>query len=77
MKKNIWEFLRKTDGTYSITHNGELLSDSIPEKWFGEQICVRYGFCGREYHEIRDHLNQHGKCMVDLSSSSPSHLCIS
>jgi len=34
MTRNIWEFLRKPDGTYAVSHNGKLLSDSIPEKWF-------------------------------------------
>jgi len=44
MTSNIWEFLRKPDGTYAVSHNGKLLSDSIPEKWFESQICEHYGF---------------------------------
>ena len=31
MKQNIWEFLKKPDGTYAVYHNDNLLSDSIPE----------------------------------------------
>ena len=77
MKPNIWEFLRKPDGTYAISHNDKLLSDSIPEKWLESQICERYGFCGKEYHDIRGQLNRCGKCTVDLSSSRPTHLAIS
>jgi hypothetical protein len=38
---HIWEFLRKSDGTYAVPYNGKLLSDSIPEKWFKSQICER------------------------------------
>jgi hypothetical protein len=76
MKQNNWEFLRKPDGTYAVFHNGTLLSDSIPEKWLNREICVRHGFCGREYDDIRSQLDRSGKCVVDLSSSSPSHLTI-
>jgi hypothetical protein len=77
MKPNIWEFLRKPDGTFAVFHNGELLSDSIPDKWFESQVCEHYGFCGREYHDIRGQLDRSGKCTVDLSSSGPTHLAIS
>jgi hypothetical protein len=77
MKHNIWEFLRKSDGTYAVSHNGKLLSDSIPEKWLESQICERYGFCGKEYEDIRGRLDCSDKCTVDLSSSSPTHLAIS
>ena len=77
MKPNIWEFLRKPDGTFAVFHNGELLSDSIPDKWFESQVCEHYGFCGREYRDIRGQLELSGKCTVDLSSSGPTHLAIS
>jgi hypothetical protein len=77
MKRNIWEFLRKPDGTYVVSHNGKVLSDSILEKWFESQICENYGFCGKECHDIRAHLERSGKCTVDLSSSSSTHLTIS
>jgi hypothetical protein len=77
MKRNIWEFLRKPDGTYAVSYNGKLLSDSIPEQWFESQICEHYGLCGKEYHEIRGQLDRSGKCTVDLSSSSPTHLATS
>jgi|HubBroStandDraft_2_1064218.scaffolds.fasta_scaffold57211_2 hypothetical protein len=76
MKQNVWEFLRRPDGTYAVSHNGTLLSDSIPEKWLESEICERYGFCGRECDDIRSQLDRCGKCIVDLSSSSPSHLTI-
>jgi hypothetical protein len=77
MTRNIWEFLRKPEGTYAVSHNGKLLSDSLPEKWFESQICEHCGFYDGEYHEIRGQLDRSGKCTVDLSSSSPTHLAIS
>src|SRR5260370_7282365 len=69
MKHNIWNFLRKPDGTYAVSHDGKLLSHSIPEKWFESQICEHYGFCGKEYHDIRAQLERSGKCTVDLSAA--------
>jgi len=73
MEHNIWEFLRRADGTYSVTHNGQLLSDSIPEKWLATQICEEYGFCGQESQYICAALDRSGKCTVDLSGSDPFH----
>ena len=77
MKQNIWEFLRRQDGKYDVSHNGEVLSDSISEECLEREICVRYGFCGHEYDDIRRQLVRSGKCTVDLSSSSPRRLAIS
>ena len=77
MKPNIWEFVRKPDGTYAVSRSGELLSDSIPERSFEWETCVRYGFCGWECRQICEHLEHHEKCTVDLSSSSPNHLAVS
>jgi hypothetical protein len=71
MKHNIWEFLRKADGTYSVTHDGKLLADSIPEKWLATQICEEYGFCGQESQYICTELYRSGMCTVDLSASNP------
>jgi hypothetical protein len=42
MKPNIWEFLKKPDGTYAVSHNGKILSDSIPEKNLNDELCLRY-----------------------------------
>ena len=71
MKQNIWEFRRKADGTYSVSHDGKLLSDSIPVKWFAAQICEEYGFCGQESQRICTELERLGMCIVDLSARDP------
>ena len=55
---NVWEFLKKPDGTYAVIHDGNLLSDSIAEKWFARQICEQYGFCGQEYQYIPSEIAQ-------------------
>jgi hypothetical protein len=65
MKGNVWEVVRKEDGTFEMFHNGRLLHDSIPDRWLEDQL-VRYGFCGEEYHEIRRQLDQFGKSKIVL-----------
>jgi hypothetical protein len=55
MKGNVWEIVRKEDGTFEMFHKGELLHGSIPDRWLEDQL-VRYGFCGEEYRDIRRQL---------------------
>lgn len=75
-KPNIWEFARKPDGTFVVSHNGKTLSDSIPERSLNDELCIHYGFCGHEYDEIISQLSRSGNCTVDLNSSTPTHLRI-
>ncbi len=64
MKQNVWEFLRKEDGSYAVFHDGKLLSDSIPEERRESEFCVRFGFCAEEYEEIVRELEPAGKCTL-------------
>ena len=66
MPQNVWEFVRKEDGTYAVSHNGTLLKDGIPEEHREDEFCVRFGFCGEEYQEITRQLRQSGKCILSL-----------
>jgi hypothetical protein len=52
MKPNVWEMVRKKDGTFDMFHKGKLLHRSIPDKWLEARVGG-YGFCGPEYHDIR------------------------
>ncbi|PYU52314.1 MAG: hypothetical protein DMG48_07935 [Acidobacteria bacterium] len=65
MKGNVWEIVRKEDGTFEMFHKGELLHGSIPDRWLEDQL-VRYGFCGEEYRDIRRQLDQFGKAKIVL-----------
>ena len=65
--KVTWEFLREVDGTYSVFRSGELLSQSIPEKWFAETICVTWGFCGSEYIEINRQIEMTGRATITFT----------
>jgi hypothetical protein len=66
MKPNTWEFVRGADGTYSVFHRGELQRKSIPERWFAETICTRWGFCGSEYVEINRQIESTGRATITL-----------
>jgi hypothetical protein len=66
MKPNTWEFVRDTDGTYSVFHCGELLRRSIPKRWFAEEICVKWGFCQPEATEILRQIELHGRASITL-----------
>ncbi len=50
--------MRWSDENYAIFHKDKLLSDSIPEKWLERELCVRYGFCGREFRDIVNGLKE-------------------
>ena len=65
MKPDVWEIVRKKDGTFDIFHQGKLLHNSIPDKWLEAQLG-RYGFCGPEYQHIRRQLDQGGKAEMVL-----------
>jgi len=52
MKRNVWEIVKKEDGTFDMFHKGRLLHNSIPDKWLKAQLG-RYGFWGQEYKDIR------------------------
>ena len=66
MKPDVWEFVRSEDGTYAVFHQGKQLCNEIPEEWFDEHICVRYGFCCEEIDEIRRQIDAAGKCVLLL-----------
>jgi hypothetical protein len=65
MKPDVWEIVRNKDGTFDMFHKSKLMHSSIPDKWLKDQVG-RYGFCGREYHDIRRQLDQGGKAKIVL-----------
>ena len=65
MKSDVWEITKKEDGTFDIFCSGELLHGSVPEEWLEDQLG-QCGFCGQEYADIRDQLDQIGKAKVAL-----------
>ena len=66
MKPNIWDFVRNADGTYAILNKGKKIRDHIPERWLEDEVCGKYGFCGREWRDIWDGLSKEGKFTIVL-----------
>jgi len=64
-KPNIWEVVRRKEGTFDILHKGKLLRAEISDKWLEDELG-RYGFCGQEYRNIRRQLDEYGKARVEL-----------
>jgi hypothetical protein len=56
---NVYEIVRRPDGSFDIFHNGELADRSIPDEWLQGQL-VRYGICGEEYRDARRELDESG-----------------
>jgi hypothetical protein len=71
MKRTIWEFVKREDGTYAVFRQHRLLKENIPENWFFQQICTDYGFCGEEEIEIRREIEKSGKCTLVLTATLP------
>ena len=57
---NVYEILRRQDGTFDILRNGQLTNRAIPDKWLEDEL-VRYGICGQEYRDARRELDELGK----------------
>ena len=41
--------------------NGKLDRERVHEDGLGEQLCVRFGFCGKEYDLIVHELGENGR----------------
>jgi hypothetical protein len=65
MKANVWEIVRKEDGSLDIFHREILLHGSVPDKWLEDQL-VDHGLCGQEYQDIRRQLDQFGRAQIVL-----------
>jgi hypothetical protein len=57
---DIYEIVRRQDGSFDVFHNGDLTDTSIPEPWLESQL-VRYGICGEEYRDARGRLDVSGR----------------
>ena len=56
----ILEIIRRENGTFDLFLNGRLDRENIPLEWLNEELCVRFGFCGKEYDLIIDELTRNG-----------------
>jgi len=63
-QNRILEVVKRENGTFDLFLNQTLDRSGIPEKWLPEELCVRFGFCGEEYHSILRKLNQDGRATL-------------
>jgi hypothetical protein len=60
-----WKIHRKSDGTFDIFMNGELLHPSIPQNWLERQLAP-YGIIGDTFSAVLEQLSETGKAAVEL-----------
>jgi len=70
MKPDTWEVIKTANGSYQIRNKGELLRSEIPDRWL-ERELARYGFCGEEYRDIRQQLDNSGRAQIVLTNLNP------
>ena len=64
---NVYEIVRRKDGSFDIFRNGEIAHPSIPEQWLEDEL-TKYGICGQEYRDARYQLNEFGKARLEFRS---------
>jgi hypothetical protein len=65
LKPDIWEIVRREDGSFDMFHKGALVHSAIPDRWLEDQVG-EHGFCGQEYLNIRRQLDESGKATISL-----------
>ena len=60
-----WEIIQQENGTSKLLRDGEVLNSVIPNKWLEDEVG-KYGFCGKEYQNIRRQLSESGKAKIVL-----------
>jgi hypothetical protein len=63
-QNRVLEVVRRDDGTFDLFLNRSLDRSRIPEAGLNEQLCVRFGYCGKEYNEILVKLNETGRATL-------------
>jgi hypothetical protein len=58
------EVVKRGDGTFDLFLNRKLDRNCIPEAGLPEELCVRFGFCGKEYDSILREVNRNGRTTV-------------
>jgi hypothetical protein len=60
---NVYEIVRRQDGSFDIFHNGGLEHSSIADGWLEDELA-KHGICGSEYRDVRHQLNEFGKAKL-------------
>ena len=60
------QVVRVADGTFSLFEDRLLTHGEISERSLGEQLCVRFGFCGDEFQGIVAEVTENGSKTILL-----------
>jgi len=64
--RTVLEVSANGDGTFDITFNEKVVGSRIPERWLGDELCAKRGFCYEELALIKRQLSQCGRAVVIL-----------
>jgi len=61
--QNVWEIVKRQDGSFDLFHNSELSHSSTPERWLEDQLA-EHGICGDEYREVLRQIGELGRAKL-------------
>jgi hypothetical protein len=62
---NVYEVIRRQDGSFDVFYNGQPKHSSIPDRWLEDELA-KHGICGIEYREVRRQLLELGKAKLSF-----------
>lgn len=60
-QNRVLEVVKRQDGTFDLFLNRKLYRGQISPDGLPEQLCVRFGYCGKEYMSILREVEQTGR----------------
>ena len=60
------------DGTYAVYLDGELDRQNLNDYALEHEMCVRFGYCGYEFTDIKEDLRKTGKAIRALGGLPPT-----
>jgi hypothetical protein len=62
----VLEVVSRSDAAFDILVNGELRRTKIQEAWLNPEVCVRFGFGGKEYDSSVRDLTWDGRARIEF-----------
>ena len=61
------EVIANDDGTFELIRNQKVEGSHIAARWLNDELCVKYGSCGREFDEIMRQLAESGRASITIT----------
>jgi len=58
------EVVANGDGTFEIIRNQRIVGTNVGERWLADELCGKYGFCGKEFDGIMRQLTENGRANI-------------